>query len=162
MVSRRSIQYKNIVDQQCLVTDDERFVVIIQPAASARLSTATPMDSVALRDRTSEISNAITELERDLCSPDLALLVNAMYRDHHEDDAYQRLLYLRLWKSLEEVRPQLLKCQGNKKDDNVGVAGNRTLGELKKYRNDIAHWWTHTIDENFMADLQRTIQRTHP
>ena len=145
------------VDQQCLVTDDERFVVIIQPAASARLSTATPMDSVALRDRTSEISNAITDLERDLCSPDLALLVNAMYRDHHEDDAYQRLLYLRLWKSLEEVRPQLLKCQGNKKDDNVGVAGNRTLGELKKYRNDIAHWWTHTIDENFMADLQRTI-----
>ena len=145
------------VGQECLVTDDERFVVMMQPEASARLSTATPMDSAALRVRTSEISDAITDMERDLCSPHLALLVNAMYRDHHEDDAYQRLQYLRLWQSLEEVKSQLLKCQGNKMDDNVVVAGNKTLGELKKYRNDIAHWWTDTIDENFMADLQRTI-----
>ena len=148
---------KKYVDQQCLVTDDERFVKISQPAPSARLSTTTPMDSVALRDRASEIRNAITDLERDLCSPDLALLVNAMYRDQREDDAYQRLLYLRLWKSLVEAGPKSLNYQGNIRDDNVVVAGNKTLRELKEYRNNIAHWWTDTIDENFMADLQRTI-----
>ena len=148
---------KKHVDQQCLVTEDERFVVISQPAASARLSTATPMDSVALRERTSEISSAIAAMEQNLDSPHIALLVNAMYRDHHEDDAYQRLLFLRLWQSLEEVRRQLSRCQGKRKDDNIDVAGSRTLEKLKEYRDDIAHWWTDTIDANFMADLQRTI-----
>ena len=145
------------VDQQCLVTDDERFVVMMQPEASMRLSTSTPMDSASLRARTSEISSAITDMEQDLCSPHLALLVNAMYRDHHEDDAYQRLLYLRLWELLVEAGPKSLNYQGNVRDDNVVVAGNRTLNDLKEYRDTIAHWWTDTIDENYMADLQRTI-----
>ena len=42
-------------------------------------------------------------------------------------------------------------------EDQVVVAGNKTLQELKDYRDDITHWWTDTIDENFLADLQRTI-----
>ena len=37
------------------------------------------------------------------------------------------------------------------------VAGKKTLLELTKYRDDIAHWWTDTMDENYLADLQRTI-----
>ena len=32
-----------------------------------------------------------------------------------------------------------------------------TLRELAAYRHDIAHWWTDTIDENFLVDLQQTI-----
>ena len=31
------------------------------------------------------------------------------------------------------------------------------MRELTQYRDDIAHWRTDTIDENFLADLQRTI-----
>ena len=33
----------------------------------------------------------------------------------------------------------------------------KTLRELTEYTNDIAHWWTDTIDENYLADLRRTI-----
>ena len=148
---------RKYVDQECLVTDDERFVMMMQPAASARLSTATPMDTAALRVRTSEIRNAIAAMEQDPGGSDMALLVKAMYRDEYEDDAYQRLQYLRLWQSMVEAAPRWLNYQGNIRDENAVVAGNRTLRELKEYRNDIAHWWTDTIDENFMADLQRTI-----
>ena len=148
---------KNYVDQQCLVTDDERFVVISQPGASARLSTATPMDTAALRDRTSEIRNAIAAMKQDPGESDMELLVKAMYMDEYEDDAYRRLQYLRLWQSMVEAAPRWLNYQGNIREDNAVVAGERTLRELKEHRNDIAHWWTDTIDENFMADLQRTI-----
>ena len=50
----------------------------------------------------------------------------------------------------------------NVKKDKVVVAGKKTLEELTDYRNDIAHWWTDTIDENYLADLQRTINElTH-
>ena len=148
---------RKYVEQQCLVTDDERFVVMMQPAVSFRLSTATPMDSVALRDRTTEIRNAIAAMKQDPGESDMELLVKAMYMDEYGDDAYQRLQYLRLWQSMVEAAPRWLNYQGNIRDDNAVVAGDRTLRGLKKYRNDIAHWWTDTIDENFMADLQRTI-----
>ena len=37
------------------------------------------------------------------------------------------------------------------------VAGTKTLLELNDYRDDVAHWWTDAIDENFLADLRRTI-----
>ncbi len=43
------------------------------------------------------------------------------------------------------------------REDDVVVAGNKTLRELTEYRDDIAHWWTDTIDKNFLADLRRTI-----
>ena len=43
------------------------------------------------------------------------------------------------------------------KSNNKIVAGKKTLNELIDYRNDIAHWWTDTIDESYLADLQRTI-----
>ena len=115
------------------------------------------MDTAALRVRTSEIRNAIAAMEQDPGGSDMALLVKAMYRDEYEDDAYQRLQYLRLWQSMVEAAPRWLNYQGNIRDENAVVAGNRTLRELKVHRDDIAHWWTDKIDENFMADLQRTI-----
>ena len=37
------------------------------------------------------------------------------------------------------------------------IGGKRTLRELKEYRDEIAHWWTDSIDENLLADIQRTI-----
>ena len=148
---------RKYLDQRCLVTDDGRFVTMTRPTMSGRLSTATPMDRTAYRDRVSEISGAIAAMEKDIIAPHLALLFEAMCVDEYKDDAYQRLQYLRLWESLVEAGPRRLDYQGCIRDDDVVVAGKKTLRELTAYRNDIAHWWTDTIDENFLADLQRTI-----
>ena len=68
----------------------------------------------------------------------------------------ERLQYLRLWESLSEAGAKYLGYQGNIRDSIV-VAGKKTLKDLKQYRNDIAHRWTDTNDEKFLADLQRTV-----
>ncbi len=148
---------RKYLDQNGLVTDDGRFVRIMRPTASARVSIATPTDNTAYRDMASEIHRAIAAMEQDISAPHMALLVNSMYRDEYKDDAYQRLQYLQLWQSLADAGRRCLNYQGNIRNDNVVVAGKKTLQELKNYRNDIAHWGTDTIDENFLADLQRTI-----
>ena len=99
-------------------------------------------------------------MEQDIGAPHMALLVNSMYRDEYKDDAYQRLQYLQLWQSLVETGKKYLGYQGkNIRDDDIIVAGKKTLRELTKYRGDIAHWRTDTINENFLADLQRTINK---
>ena len=89
--------------------------------------------------------------------PHIALLINSMYSDERKDDSYQRLHYLRLWQSMVEAGTKCLSYHGNIREDEVVVAGKRTLRELTNYRDDIAHWWTDTIDENYLADLQQTI-----
>ena len=148
---------RKYVDQNCLATDDGRFVDTIRSTMSARLSTVTKMNTTAYRDRVSEIGRAIASMEQDIGVPHMALLFKAMYSDEDKDDAYQRLQYLRLWESLVEAGPRWLSYQGAIRDDNVVVAGKKTLQELTAYRDDIAHWWTDTIDENYLADLQLTI-----
>lgn len=148
------------LDMDCLVTDGGRFVFVImmQITAQGGVSLVTPMDTAAYRSRISEIRKAISALEQDMVAPHMALLINSMYRDEYGDDAYQRLQYLQLWQSLEDAGPHWLNYQGkNIRHDNVVVAGKKTLQQLKEYRNDIAHWRTDTIDGNFLADLQRTI-----
>ena len=108
--------------------------------------------------RVAEIRSGITALEQDIGSPHVKLLIDAMYRDEYWDDARQRLHYLQLWQSLSEAGPRKLGYQGdNIRDDEEVVAGKRTLKQLKDYRDDIAHGWTYTIDESFLADLQRTV-----
>ena len=148
---------RKYIDQACLVTVDGRAVVMMRPTASARAQTATVMDANAYRTRASEIETALSAMERDVGTPHMALLINSMYSDEWKDDSYQRLQYLRLWQSLAEAGEACLDYQGNIRQDAVVLAGTKTLGELTAYRNDIAHWWTGTIDENFLADLQRTI-----
>ena len=148
---------RKYLDQNGLLTDHGQFVEMMRPAMSMRGSTSRPMDTVTYRSRVSEISKAIAAMEQEIGSPHLALLINSMYRDEHKDDAYQRLQYLGLWQSLADAGRKCLNYQGNIREDQVVVAGNKTLQELKDYRDDIAHWWTDTIDENLLADLQRTI-----
>ena len=97
-------------------------------------------------------------MEQDIRDPHMALLVNSIYSDEYKDDAYQRLQYLQLWQSLADAGRKYLGYQGKSiRYDNKVVAGKKTLLELTEYRDDIAHWWTDTIDENFLADLRRTI-----
>ena len=145
------------LDQECLVTSEGRFVTMMRPTASARLEMVTAMQSSAFISRASEIRQAIASLERDLSTPHLALLINAMYSDEHKDDSYKRLQYLRLWQSLAESGEKCLGYKGNVREDDVAIGGKRTLRELKEYRDEIAHWWTDSIDENLLADIQRTI-----
>ena len=147
------------LDQNGLVTDDGRFVEMMRPTMSGRASTATTMNTAAYRNRASEIRKAITAIEQEICAPHMALLVNSMYRDDYMDDAYQRLHYLQLWQSLSEAGRKYLGYQGDIRNDEVVVAGEKTLLELKDYRDDIAHWWTDAIDENYLADLQRTLNK---
>ena len=146
------------LDMDCLVTDEGRFVMIMRPTVTGGVSLVTPMDTAAYRDRVSKIRKAISAMEQDIGAPHMALLINAIYRDEDKDDAFQRLHYLQLWQSLVEAGPRWLNYQGKDiRHDNVVVAGKKTLQQLTEYRDDIAHWWTDTIDGNFLADLQRTI-----
>ena len=148
---------RKYVDQSCLVTDDGRFVLMMQLTMSARGSAATVMDTAAYRDRASEIKRAITAMEKAIETPHLALLVNSMYSDEYKDDAYQRLEYLSLHQSLADSGKKSLGYKGNITKDEKIVDGGHTLRELNKYRNAVAHWWTNAIDENFLADLRRTV-----
>ena len=148
---------RKFVDQSCLVTDDGRFVDMIQPTASARLQTVTAMDAKAYRGRVAEIQKAIAAIEPDIEIPHMALLINSMYSDDHKEDSYRRLYYLRLWQSLAEAGKTCLGYERSVREDDIVVAGQKTLRELTEYRNDIAHWWTDTIDESFLADLRLTI-----
>lgn len=148
------------LDQAGFVTDAGEFVLPMHPTATGRGSTATPMDSETLEQRVSEIRAGIAAMAKDIDTPRLALLVNSMYREDQEDDAYQRLHYLQLWQSLMEAGKRVLGYQGGsiKHDDEV-VSGQSTLRELTEYRHDIAHGWTDVIDENELADLQHTVNQ---
>ena len=131
---------RKYVDQSCLVTDDGRFVVMSRPTMSARVQTVTVMDAKAYRSRAEEIRKAIVAIEQDMETPHMALLINSMYSDHHKDDAYRRLDYLRLWQSLVEAGKASLGYGGDVRKDDVVVAGKKTLRELTEYRDDISHW----------------------
>ena len=150
------------VDQRCFVTGDDQFVVMgPRLKTSARGTTSVPMDADAFESKAAEIQQAITAMEPDIMGPvsasaHLALLVNAMYSEEHKGDAEKLLEFLRLWQSVEETAKKL-SYQGNAKRDNVVVDGTKTLRELNDYRNDIAHWWTETIDEDFLSNLKSTI-----
>ena len=148
---------RKYADLDCLVTDDGWFVTMSGLTGSARVSIVKDMYTAELKGRVFEIASAISAMEQDIGAPHLALLVDSMYSDEHKDDPYKRLQYLRLWESLVEAGRKPLSYQGNIRDDKVVVAGKYTLEELKEYRHDIAHWWTDTIDENYLTDLQRTI-----
>ena len=149
------------VDETCLVTDDGRYVnVLPPPKITARLTKSRDLDPTAYQERASEIRKIILALEDDIGSAHMALLVNSMYRDEYRDDAYQRLHYLQLWEALVNSAKKHLDYDGEFKDNTEKiVAGKRSLGELRVYRHDIAHWWTDTIDENYLADLYRTINK---
>ena len=148
---------RKYIANDCLITDDERFVTMMRPTASARLSTATVMDTAAYRSRISEIVRGIAAMAQDIGAPHMALLVNSMYNDEYKDDSYDRLQYLQLWQSLQDAGRKYLHYQGDVKYDKKIVAGKKTLLELTEYRDDIAHWWTDSIDGNYMADLRQTI-----
>ena len=133
---------------------------MMRPTMSARLSVTKPMDATEYASKVQELRSIVTAMAQDINTAHLALLVNSMYSDERKDDSYQRLQYLSLWESLVGAARELLGYSGRgiRRDKKV-VAGTKTLQELKQYRNDIPHWWTDTIDENFLANLQLTVNQ---
>ena len=147
------------LEQSCFVTDDGRFVDTLWPTMSARGATAMQLDERVYKEKARRIRKAITRLEPDMQTAHIALLINAMYADEYKDDTYNRLQYLRLWQSLSEAYKKHLGYSGRDaiNEDKTIIAGKKTLEELTKYRNDIAHWWTGSIDEEYLSDIVRTI-----
>ena len=146
------------IDRNGLVTNDSRFIGIMRPTMSARLGVMKPMDATGYCERTQEIRRIFTAMVQDINAPHLSLLVNSMYSDEYKDDSYQRLQYLSLWESLVGAARKLLGYSGRGiRSDKKVVAGTKTLEELTQFRNDIAHWWTDTIDESFLVNLQLTV-----
>ena len=148
---------RRFINDECLATDDGRFVQPIRPKLSVRPSRARNMDFNALRDKVLQMGKAIESMESDIDSPHMALLVNAMNLNECKNDAFERLHYLRLWEALEGARKKHLGYSGSIRNDVSPVAGAKSLGELKKFRDDIAHWWRDSMDEEFLSDLYRTV-----
>ncbi len=146
------------VDVNCLVTDDGRCVGMTRPTVSAAgVSIVKQMDTPELDKRVSEIADAIVAMEKDIETPHMALLVNSMYSDEHKDDAFKRLQYLQLWQAMADAAGRVLGFKGKIRKSKRVMAGKHRLNELYGYRNAIAHWWTDSIDENYLADLRRAI-----
>ena len=146
------------MNADCLVTDTGRCVGMLRPTMSAAgVSISKPMDTPELTRRVSEIADAITDMEKDMTIPHFALLVNSMYSDERKDEPFRRLQYLQLWQAMADAGGKVLGFKGKIRKSKQVVAGKHRLKELYGYRNAIAHWWTDSIDDNYLADLRRTI-----
>ncbi len=148
------------VDQMCLVTDDGRFVCPMSAGfASARADSVKSLDAAAFRDTAARIHAAASLMDADLGSEHIELLVNALYWDDYKDDEFRRLHYLSLWESFCESRRRLgyTAPRGKPINDQTILAGSLSISELTRYRHDIAHCWTGSIDGNYLAGIYRTI-----
>ena len=148
------------VDQSCLLTNDDRYVCVM-PAGyfSARLSSSRCLDGDGFRAVAGQLRDALPRIEADMGSGHVELLVNALYWDDYKDDDFRRLHYLRLWQSLSESRKKLgyRDPKVGLKDDSTVIAGTLSPQALTSYRDAIAHWWTGTMDGNYLVGIYRTV-----
>lgn len=155
-----SAPIRKCLSDACLVTDDDRYVMMVDPSISTKgeLVLVTPMDVSAYRQRMSEIREAITAMELDMGIDHIKGLFNAMCKDEHRDDSYHRIQYLQLWQSLCEAGKKPLNYGGKSiRHDKKIIAGSKTLNDITDYRNKIAHGWMHTFDNSYLVNLQRTV-----
>ncbi|MDE2890173.1 MAG: hypothetical protein OXR72_18385 [Gemmatimonadota bacterium] len=151
------------VHQRCFVTDDGRYVNYVCPTISLSpfgLSVKSPLDERTYKEKATRIRDAIGLIEPDIGIVRIDLLVSALdySNDKRKDDEYNRLYYLRLWQSLVESG-RLLLCMSEKdpRFDKLKIAGDKTLGELKAYRNAIAHWSSGMMKVEYLSNLFKTI-----
>ena len=148
------------VDQMCLITDDDQFVCPMSAGFfSARAESVKTLDAAAFHDTAERIRAAASRMDADLGSEHIELLVNALYWDNNKDDEFQRLHYLSLWQSFSESRRRLGYSAPSTKpiNDQTVLAGSFTVAELTKYRHDVAHCWTGSINGNYLAGIYKTI-----
>ena len=135
----------------CLVTCDGRCVYYLVPTTSATARVIGRVDDA--RQMAAELTSILRRMMLESDSSTLELF-DAMIPKKTQDDEYLRLWYLRLWQALEDAKkqlgyPQLYNLQ-------TVLAGNRTPAELRRYRVDVAHWFTGRMDPSVLVDLQRT------
>ncbi len=148
------------VDQMCLITDDDRYVCPMSAGfVSARADVVRNLDADEFRVTAARLRAAAALMDADLRSEHIELLVNALYWDDYKDDDFRRLHYLNLWESLCESRKKLgyAAPKGKPIDDHTILAGSLSISDLTRYRHDIAHFWTGSIDGNYLAGMYRTI-----
>ena len=148
---------EKLLDQSCFVTDDGLFVDPMGLSASARATTVRSMDAQALTQASARIRRAIALLEPDAEEPHVGLLVDSLRWDKDEENAERRVRYLSLWQSLVEARKKLGFSKKIDPETKDIVAGQKTLGELTKHRDEVAHHQTNSIDDHSLRDIQLTI-----
>ena len=139
----------------CFVNVKNEAVYAMAPSLSATGSLGPrPIDRREIEDKSARIGTMLGAMIADK-DPVASELFDSIVMDKTRDDGYLRLWYLRLWQAAEDASAYLGRPQfGNGNDI---VAGDRTLKELKNYRNWIAHWHTGTIDFSHLKDLQLTV-----
>ncbi|MYH58849.1 MAG: hypothetical protein F4145_12830 [Boseongicola sp. SB0675_bin_26] len=150
------------VDQDCLVTDDGRYVCPMSAGTmSARADSVRPLSADDFRETADGLRTALSRMDADLTTEHVELLFNALYWDDYKDDDFRRLHYMSLWESLSESRKKLGHTPPSPKTklakDPTVVGGTLSLEALTGYRHDIAHWWVDKIDGNCLANMYRTI-----
>ncbi len=125
---------------------------ILQPV---QLDTISAIDTSALNKKVDSLRTIIGTVTSESHGITTEVF-DSVVREKTHDDAYLRLWYLRLWEAIADKRVK--RHLGYKQLENCSdvVAGNRTPKELKRYRNDIAHWRTGKIDYSYVNDLEKT------
>ena len=127
--------------------------LIVSPVSVERVS---DVDAATLEQKADRLRSMIGNMTSDL-NEIMTEVFNSVVLDGTHDDADLRLWYLRLWEAIAGKRVKE-KHVGYKQLENWSdvIAGNRSPKELKRYRNDIAHWDTERIDYSYLNDLQQT------
>ncbi len=149
---------RKLLDQRCLVTDDGRFVVIMQPTMHAAVTGVAPLDAANYAERTASLRDAIDRMKRDIGDARVALLARSMYCEETGDDSFQQLLYLHLWQSVVDTAGFMYDPRQVAAAD-APLVGSKTPHELRDYRHDIAHGRTDDMDMNFLVDLQLNVNQ---
>ncbi|WP_419937905.1 hypothetical protein [Candidatus Palauibacter sp.] len=137
----------------CFVSDKEEAVYPLTLSMSAMAQVTTPLTRGDLEKKGRALEAMLEGMMSD-SDPVAMELFDALIIDKNQDDGYLRLSYLRLWQAMEDARRHV--GQSGLLNERTIIAGKRTPVELKKYRNEIAHWHTGRIDQSFLADLQYT------
>lgn len=137
----------------CFVSSERKAVYTLNPTMNASAQTISRLEPPDLGEKASRIESMLQRMMSD-SEPTASELFDSILLDKTKDDGYLRLWYLRLWQALEDAKkhlgyPQLMNLYKI-------LAGKRTPRELTEYRNDIAHWYTGTIDYAYLSDLQHT------
>lgn len=148
------------VNRSCFVTDDNRAVVALKPEVNVTyggVRVDSRLDEKDLAMKVKNIGRVFERMRRDAESkPQAAELLESILLDKSDDDKYFRLWYLRLWQAFMDARKSVLNLKREPAATDI-VAGEKTIEELSKYRDNIAHWWTGSVDFAYMTDIQRTM-----
>ena len=138
----------------CFVSSEGHAVYTLSPSMSGTASVVSRLEPARLSEKAERIGSIIKSMLSE-SEPVLTELFDSIVMDKTKDDNYLRLWYLRLWQALDDAGSHIGRPQPF--NDDKMLAGKRTPKGLAGYRNDIAHWYTGSIDHSCLSDLQLTV-----